>query len=339
HLGSLPSTHELGRRPARLSGQEGGAPDVAVLPPRREPVTMATMSDRGLTSYPEGTFEVGDLVAAKARTASTVSVCLPARDEASTVGAVVEAIRAALTGAADLVDEIVVVDDHSTDTTAAVAAAAGARVVDASSVLTDHGQGHGKGEALWKSLHQSVGDLVVWLDADIVDFDPGFVVGLLGPLLTDPATSFVKGHYHRPESDGVGGGRVTELLARPLLAQFFPELSDVAQPLSGEYAGRRSLLEELPFVVGYGVDVALLIDAFHAVGIAGLAQVDLGVRHHRNRSLADLGPQALAVSQAILDRAGARPPGPAVLRRPGKEPLPMVLHQRPPLASLTPRPT
>ncbi|QXC59149.1 hypothetical protein KSP35_12065 [Aquihabitans sp. G128] len=161
-------------------------------------------------------------------------------------------------------------------------------------------------------------------------FDPGFILGLLGPLLTDPGTSFVKGHYHRPEADGVGGGRVTELLARPLLSQFFPELSDVAQPLGGEYAGRRDLLERLPFVVGYGVDVALLIDAFRTVGIGGLAQVDLGVRHHRNRTLDELGPQALAVSQAILDRAGLRPPGPATLRRPGKDPLPLAMHERPP---------
>jgi glucosyl-3-phosphoglycerate synthase len=203
-------------------------------------------------------------------------------------------------------------------------------------VLTGHGEGHGKGEALWKSVHESTGDLVAWVDADITDFDPGFVVGLLGPLLTDPGIHFVKGHYHRPEADGVGGGRVTELLARPLLAQYFPELAEVAQPLAGEYAARRTLLEELPFVVGYGVDVALLIDAARAVGVTGIAQVDLGVRHHRNRSLAELGPQALAVSQAILDRAGVRPPGPAVLRRPGLDPVTLTVHERPPLASLRP---
>ncbi|CAN5701679.1 glucosyl-3-phosphoglycerate synthase [soil metagenome] len=312
------------------------AEEVAALPSSIEPVTMAPMDGRGLTSHPAGAFSVEQLLAAKARTGTTVSVCLPARDEEATVGAVVAAIRVALIDDVGLVDEIVVVDDHSSDRTAEVAAAAGARVVDASAVLTDHGEGHGKGEALWKSVHESVGDLVVWVDADILDFDPYFIIGLLGPLLTDPATSFVKGHYHRPEANGVGGGRVTELLARPLLSQFFPELSEVAQPLGGEYAGRRELLEQLPFVVGYGVDVALLIDAFRTVGIEGLAQVDLGVRHHRNRTLEDLGPQALAVSQAILDRAGLRPPGPAVLRRPGREPLPMAMHERPPLASLRP---
>lgn len=295
---------------------------------------MATMTDRGLMSYRSGAFAVDDLVAAKARTGTTVSVCIPARNEEATVAKVVGAIRDVLVLAAPLVDEIVVVDDHSTDRTAEVAAAAGARVVDASTVLTDHGTGHGKGEALWKSVHQSTGDVVVWVDADIVEFDPVFVTSLIGPLLVDPGTHFVKGHYHRPEADGVGGGRTTELLARPLLSQLFPELGDIAQPLSGEYAGRRSLLEQLPFVVGYGVDVALLIDAWRAVGISGIAQVDLGIRHHRNRTLDELGPQALAVSQAILDRAGLRPPGPAVLRRPGREPLPMAMHERPPIAGL-----
>ena len=292
------------------------------------------MTNRGLSSYPAKSFTLPGLLDAKARTGTTVSVCIPARNEEATVGAVVTAIQSALIEAVPLVDEIVVIDDHSTDGTAARAAEAGARVVDASKVLTDHGEGHGKGEALWKSVHESTGDVVVWVDADIVNFDPGFVIGLLGPLLTDPEIDFVKGHYYRPEANGVGGGRVTELLARPLLAQYFPELADIAQPLSGEYAARRSLVERLPFVVGYGVDVALLIDAARTMGVAHLAQVDLGTRNHRNRSLEELGPQALAVSQAILDRAGVRPPGPAVLRRPGKAPLTLALHQRPPLASI-----
>jgi glucosyl-3-phosphoglycerate synthase len=305
------------------------------LPPPPPPMTMADMS-RGLQSFPEGTFDLCSLLTAKARSGDTVSVCLPARNEEATVGAVVAAIRSALVDEAPLVDEIVVIDDHSTDRTAEIATAAGARVIDASTVLVDHGAGHGKGEALWKSVHESTGDLIAWVDADIVDFQPGFVIGLLGPLLTDPDLDFVKGHYHRPEADGTGGGRVTELLARPLLSQFFPELCDIAQPLAGEYAGRRTLLEQLPFVVGYGVDVALLIDAAHTVGIDRIAQVDLGTRHHRNRTLAELGPQALAVSQAILDRAGLRPPGPAILRRPGRDALVTELFERPPLASLRP---
>ncbi|MGB3055741.1 MAG: glucosyl-3-phosphoglycerate synthase [Acidimicrobiales bacterium] len=295
----------------------------------------ALEEDRFPRSYPQGWFRAADLTSLKG--ATTVSVCLPARNEQSTVGEVVASIRHHLVELTPLVDEIVVVDDHSTDLTAERAAAAGARVVDAGEVLTEYGAGHGKGEALWKSLHESTGDVVAWVDSDIVDFDPAFVVGLLGPLLTDPTIDFVKGHYHRPESDGVGGGRVTELLARPLLSQFFPDLAEVAQPLSGEYAGRRTLLERLPFMTGYGVDVALLIDAARTVGIEHIAQVDLGVRHHRNRTLDELGPMALTVSQVILDRAGVRPPGPAILRRPGTSPLVVSPNERPPLASLAAR--
>ena len=292
----------------------------------------APIDATAVRSYGVGHFHAAELAAGRGTT--TVSVCLPARNEEPTVGTVVASIRSQLIESVALVDEIVVVDDHSTDQTAARARAAGARVVDASTVLTDHGSGHGKGEALWKSLHESTGNVVVWVDADIVDFDPAFVVGLLGPLLTDDGIDFVKGHYHRPEYDGVGGGRVTELLARPLLSQFFHDLAEVAQPLSGEYAGRRSLLERLPFMAGYGVDVALLIDAAREVGVGRLAQVDLGVRHHRNRSLDELGPMALAVSQAILDRAGVRPPGPAILRRPGKTPLILSPDERPALGDL-----
>jgi glucosyl-3-phosphoglycerate synthase len=298
------------------------------------PSDAATTSSGGLRSYGVASFEPAVVASAAAEAGLSVSVCIPARNEEATVGAVVSAIRAALVDRHALVDEIVVVDDHSSDDTAAVAAAAGARVVDASTVLEDHGEGHGKGEALWKSLHESTGDLVVWVDGDIVDFDPAFVVGMVGPLVCDPSVDFVKGHYHRPEADGVGGGRVTELMARPLLSLYFPELAEVAQPLGGEYAGRRTLLEQLPFVVGYGVDVALLIDAVRLAGIDRVAQVDLGVRHHRNRSLDELGPQALAVGQTILARAGVRPPGPAVLHRPGRTPLPVPMHQRPPLSSL-----
>lgn len=299
---------------------------------------MAAMSDRELAAFPKGTFEPEQLAAAKADAGITVSLCIPARNEAATVGNVVAAMRKALMETVPLVDEIVVVDDHSSDDTAALAASAGARVIDARTVLAGHGNGFGKGEALWKSLHESTGDVVAWIDADLVDPDPGFVVGLVGPLVTDPTIQFVKGHYQRPEHDGTGGGRVTELLARPLLSQFFPFLSQVAQPLAGEYAGRRTLLEHLPFVVGYGVDVALLIDAWRMAGDAGLAQVDLGIRHHRNRTLDELGPQAMAVAQAILGRAGLRPDGPVVLRRPGKPDLTIEVQERPPLASLSRQP-
>lgn len=295
---------------------------------------MADMSVRELASFTNETFDAEQLTRAKTASATSISVCIPARNEAATVSDVVTVVRKALMDAVPLVDEIVVVDDHSSDDTATLAARAGARVIDARTVLADFGDGHGKGEALWKSLHESTGDVVAWIDADLVDLDPDFVVGLVGPLVTDPTIQFVKGHYFRPEHEGIGGGRVTELLARPLLSQFFPFLSQVAQPLAGEYAGRRSLLEQLPFVVGYGVDVGLLIDAWRTVGDTGMAQVDLGVRHHRNRTLDELGPQAMAVAQAILDRAGLRPPGPAVLRRPDKPDLTVDVQERPPLAGL-----
>lgn len=263
-----------------------------------------------------------------------ISVCLPARNEEATVGPIVTALHRQLMELVPLIDEILVIDDHSTDATARVAASAGARVVDASSVLTGHGDGHGKGEALWKSLHEATGDLVVWCDADVRDFDVRFVVGLVGPLIVDPTVDFVKGFYERPVRAGVGGGRVTELTARPLLSMFFPELTGIVQPLAGEYAGRRSVLERLPFVVGYGVDVALLIDVSRARGISALAQVDLGVRHHRNRTLDELGPQALAVAQAILGRAGVISSQATSLLRPGAPPVTVAVFERPPLIDI-----
>jgi glucosyl-3-phosphoglycerate synthase len=285
-----------------------------------------------LRTYDRHDFTAPSLAAAKGR--QRISVCIPARNEKATVGAIVAGIRRSLMVDVALVDEIVVIDDHSTDRTAEVAAATGARVIDAGTVLVDHGAGHGKGEALWKSVHEAEGDIIAWVDADIVDFDPAFVVGLVGPLVTDPELGFVKGYYERPEQGDVGGGRVTELAARPLLSMYFPELTGIVQPLAGEYAGRRTVLELLPFVVGYGVDVALLIDAARTVGISRLAQVDLGVRHHRNRPLADLGPQALAVIQVILDRAGVTVPGATTLLRPGHEPATVAIDERPPLVGI-----
>jgi glucosyl-3-phosphoglycerate synthase len=264
----------------------------------------------------------------------TVSVCIPAHDEGDTVGAVVSKVRRHLVDRLGLVDEVLVIDDHSSDDTAKVAEAAGARVVEAAEVLADVGGGTGKGEALWRSLYVARGDILVWVDADITDFGSRFIVGLMGPLLTDPRVSYVKGYYERPSHGGVGGGRTTELMARPLLATLFPHLSTIVQPLSGEFAGRRSLLEQLPFVRGYGVDIGLLIDAAEAVGPAGIVQVDLGTRVHRNRSLEELGPQALTVLQTALDRAGVRSANPATLCRPGLPPLVRGFSELPPLATL-----
>ena len=228
-----------------------------------------------------------------------VSVCLPARNEEATVGAIVAAIVRELVDGRGVVDEVVVVDDGSTDATAAVAAAAGAIVVAADDVLPGVGRGTGKGEALWKALHVATGDVLVFCDADLRDFDPAFVTGLLAPL-DDPRVGFVKGFYERP----VGGGRVTELVARPVIGLFFPELAPIRQPLGGEFAARREVLEEVPFVQGYGVDLALLVDVAARFGIASIAQADLGVRTHRNRSLEELGAQATSVLRVALLRAG-----------------------------------
>ncbi len=271
-------------------------------------------------TYTAATWRATDLAEVKRDSGTTVSVVLPALDEEPTVGAIVRAIREALVVDAPLVDEVVVVDSGSADRTAAVAAAAGARVVDTTTVLPAHGRVPGKGEALWKGLHATDGDLVVFVDADLVGFDPQFVVGLLGPLLTDPDIGYVKALYDRPlaTSEGIvpsGGGRVTELLARPLLNAWWPELSGFVQPLSGEYAGRRELLEQVPFVSGYGVEFGLLVDLADLAGVDALAQVDLGTRRHSHQSDAALGRMAGQILQTALARrpeAGA--PAPELLQ-------------------------
>jgi glucosyl-3-phosphoglycerate synthase len=246
-----------------------------------------------------------DLRAAKLAAGHTVSVCLPARDEEGTIGGIVNAIRADLGGAGGLVDEIVVVDDGSQDGTAAAAREAGARVVSETAILAETAPGSGKGNVLWKSLHECRGDLLCWIDADLRNFSAEYVTRLLEPLMTNPDVLFVKAYYHRSyEGAPTGGGRVTELVARPLLSLLFPKLADIVQPLGGEYAGRRRALEVLPFVEGWGVELGLLIDMVDRFGRGAVEQVDLGVREHRNRPVADLAPQALAVLATGLRRAG-----------------------------------
>ncbi len=233
----------------------------------------------------------------RAKRARRVTVCLPARDEESTVGAIVAAITERLMARLPLVDEVLVVDDGSQDRTALAALAAGARVVGTG--------GTGKGRAMWTGLRQSRGDVVVFCDADVRNFSPRFVIGLLGPLLTRDDVGFVKAFYDRPLDGRPGqGGRVTELLAKPLLRALFPHLTGVVQPLAGECAGRRQVLEQVPFAEGYGVDLGLLVDVAARFGAGALAQVDLGERVHRNRAIEELAPQADAVLRTALSRAG-----------------------------------
>ncbi|MEU4444742.1 glucosyl-3-phosphoglycerate synthase [Actinosynnema sp. NPDC050801] len=242
---------------------------------------------------------IPELVAAKGN--RTVSVVLPALDEEATVGDVVGVVRPLLGG---LVDELVVVDSGSTDDTVARAAAAGARVVHRTDVLPEFPPRPGKGEVLWRSLAATSGDLVVFLDSDLVDPDREFVPALLGPLLTRDV-HLVKGFYRRPlRLESTGGGRVTELAARPLLNALRPELAGVVQPLGGEYAGTREFLESVPFAPGYGVEIGLLLDAHARYGLDGIAQVNLGVRKHRNRDLWQLGPMAAQIAVTLLRRCG-----------------------------------
>ena len=333
------------QRSHHAPGASGGAPHEAhrsVTPSRtasRLPLLPLTDSNdpvRGplVRTYHHEDFDARSLADAKGD--HVISVCLPARDEAATVGHIVELVRRELIEQLPLVDEVVVVDDHSSDDTARVAADAGARVVRGADVLPDLAPGRGKGDALWKSLYEAEGDLIVWCDADVTDFTAAFVVGLVGPLVTRPEVSFVKGFYDRPVDPGRdGGGRVTELVARPLVAVLFPHLAAVVQPLGGEYAGRRALLERLPFVEGYGVDLGLLVDVAADAGVDAIAQVDLGTRRHRNRGLDELGPQALAILQVALARAGLGPDEAAtVLARPGGEAVTVELRERPPLVDV-----
>jgi glucosyl-3-phosphoglycerate synthase len=228
-------------------------------------------------------------------------VCLPARECAGTVGEIVRSLVALReTGA---VDQIVVVDAASADGTAAVAERAGASVYQEAELLPAHGPVHGKGDAMWRALSVLDGELVCFVDADTEAFSPHFVTGLLGPLVCERDVSFVKALYRRPHGeDSDGGGRVNRLAARPALALFYPELAGVRQPLAGEVAARRELLERLPFVTGYGVEIAMLIDAWRELGLDGIAQVDLDEHNNRHQPLSALEPMAQTVLATIARR-------------------------------------
>jgi glucosyl-3-phosphoglycerate synthase len=266
-----------------------------------------------LASYAAGDWPPGALLAAKAAADLRISVVLPARDEAVTVGGIVARVREDLVERVPLVDELVVIDSDSDDGTGDRARDAGAKVHRTSEILPGLVTARGKGEAIWKSQFVTTGDVVAFLDADLTDWGTHFVSGVLGPLLTDRRVQLVKGFYERLSSGSAGagleGGRVTELVARPLLARRWPELGAVVQPLAGEWAIRRAALRRLSVPVGYGVDLAALIDVHLAHGSGSIAQVDLGRRGHHHQSLRDLGPMALELLAVTDRRAGI---GPAV---------------------------
>jgi glucosyl-3-phosphoglycerate synthase len=290
------------------------------------------------------------LLESKRRLGVTISVVIPARNEERTVAEVVTALRQALMTDAGLVDEIVVMDSDSTDATSRVAAAAGATVHKTVEVAPELGSHPGKGEALWKSLLVTRGDLLVFVDADLTHWGPHFVTGLLGPLLADPGVLLVKGFYERlyTGSDGsasADGGRVTELVARPLLSMWWPELTNVVQPLAGEWAARRSLMESLPIPVGYGVELATLLDTARMHGLDAVAQVDLGRRGHRHQASHDLALMAAELMVVAEGRRGSgwapQPDVPFYLRqfvRPNghvrRRTRQVPTHERPPIRTI-----
>ncbi len=253
--------------------------------------------------------DIAQLVALKEKQGLTISLGLPTLNEEATIGSVIKTMRQRFVREYPLLDEIVVIDSDSTDRTIEIAEGLGVPVVKHPEVLTQYGTWAGKGEALWNSLYVLRGDLIAWIDTDIVNIHPRFVYGILGPLIREPRLMYVKGFYQRPLRVGRkfqarGGGRVTELTARPLLNLFYPELSGFVQPLAGEYAGRRAALEQVPFFVGYGVETGLLIDLLTRFGLQAMGQVDLEERVHRNQSLHALSKMAFEIVQVVMQRVG-----------------------------------
>jgi glucosyl-3-phosphoglycerate synthase len=263
---------------------------------------------------------------------TTVSVCIPCKNEADTIGDLIRMIEPELLGS--LVDELIVLDDDSSDETAYIAEQAGARVVSIHSVHDIFGSGSGKGNALWGSLAVSTGDIVVWIDGDITSFTRDWIIKLVIPFFVDPEVGLVKASYERPSHLG-GGGRTTELVARPLLSLFFPELSDLHQPLAGEFAGRRTMLTKIPFAMGWGVEIGMIIDMAREFGVESLGQVDLGIRLHRHHKLDFLSIQAAEVTATLLHRVDRSivfvEDSPTLYRLIG-EPVTLNLASRPPLA-------
>ena len=292
---------------------------------------------RGQRTHRWQDWDLDILLRRKQETRQSTSLVVPARNEAATVGAVVGRLREALMGTRALLDEIVVIDSDSTDDTFAVASDAGAVVHRSHEIRPDLGTHRGKGEAMWKSLFVARGDLIVFMDADLVDWDTHFVPGLLGPLLTSDGVALVKGFYERTQGEDAGGGasleggRVTELVARPLIALEWPELSWLVHPLAGEWAVRRDLFERLWVPTGYAVELAALIDTVRLLGPDAIAQVDLGRRAHRHQGLRDLGSMAVQVLAASSRRSTGAAPQHVALDQPRKaaEGIETVRHEIP----------
>ncbi|MET0999267.1 MAG: glucosyl-3-phosphoglycerate synthase [Marmoricola sp.] len=270
-------------------------------------------------------WDLDELLRRKEHAGLTTSLVVPARNEAATVGQVVGRLREALMETTALLDEIVVIDSDSTDDTFSVATGAGAVVHRSHEIRPDLGTHPGKGEAMWKSLFVTSGDLIVFMDADLVDWDTHFVPGLLGPLLTGDGVALVKGFYERTQGEDAGGdaslegGRVTELVARPLIALEWPELSWLVHPLAGEWAVRRDLFQRLSVPTGYAVELAALIDTVRLLGPDAIAQVDLGRRAHRHQALHDLGSMAVQVLAASSRRSTGSAPAHVALDQPRKD--------------------
>ncbi len=291
-------------------------PSEAVPPEMIAPPVDYTISVVVDKWFAENTFHAHEfedlkrLVEKKERQGLKISLGLPALNEEQTIGKVIKTVRRAFMQRYPLLDEIVVIDSNSTDNTVAIAQDLGVPTVRHSDILTQYGAFRGKGEALWNSLYVLQGDLIAWIDTDIVNIHPRFVYGILGPLIQEPRLMYVKGFYKRPLRVGKklqahGGGRVTELVARPMLNLFYPELSGIIQPLSGEYAGRREALESVPFFTGYGVEIGLLIDILTRFGLNAIGQVDLEERVHRNQTLFNLSKMSFAIIQVLMQRIGA----------------------------------
>jgi len=303
------------RLPADLPHEQWERLAPATGPSAAPPLTLTAKVDKW---FAENTFDsdefenIADLVRLKERQGITISLGLPALNEAETIGAILAAVKRDLVDRYPLLDEMVVIDSQSQDRTREIAADLGIPVHIHQETLTKEvGERRGKGEALWKSLHVLRGDIVAWIDTDIRNIHPRFVYGVVGPLLRYPRIQYVKGFYKRPIRVGgslqsTGGGRVTELTARPLFNFFFPELSGLIQPLAGEFAGRRPLLEQLPFFTGYGVETGLLIDILERAGLDAIGQVDLKRRVHRNQGLSTLSGMAFTILQVVMRRLEER---------------------------------